>query len=295
MDKVCYVVSEEPFLVKEKIAEIKKKFVGRYTEMNFKAIKSSQLEEEMETYPFFAEKKMLLLDDLKDNEETAKLLENVPDHCHVLIVGKLDKRKKTYKIIKKYGKVLELKPYDERQMTDWVMKIGREMGVEVPKDAAERVVEICGISDMHFIYNEMVKVASMKAKVTVELIDRVVQKTPEYNAFVLTDALTKKDKRQAYKVIQVLAEQNEYLPLVLSMVNRNFAVLRMMKTMKEQDIKEAGVHPYTMKLLKPHLSKYTIGQLDELMFLCQKIDYEMKNGMNHRTALEKLVGAIECK
>lgn len=290
--RILYIQSEEPFLVKEKLAELKTAFIEQYMEVNFKEPKTEQLEVELETYPFFAEKKMLLLD-AKDNEDTAKLIADTPDFCSVIIINKLDKRKKLYKTIKKVGEICELKTYNEKEMTDWVIKIGRKMGVNVPRDAARRVVEICGLGDMHFIYNEMVKVASMKTDVTVELIDRVVQKTPEYNAFVLTDAISRKDKKGAYQIIKVLAEQNEYLPLVLSMVNRNFAVLRMVKTMRDTDIKATGVHPYTIKLLKPHASKFTVEHLDELLAICQQIDFDMKNGCDHRVSLEKIIGVIQ--
>lgn len=295
--KVCYITSEEPFLVKEKLTEMKNAFIEQYMEINYKEInykeiKSEQLETEIETVPFFAEKKMLLLS-AKDNEETANILKEVPDFCSVIITEKLDKRKKLYKTIKKIGEIIELKPYSEKQMVEWVIKIGEKMGINVPKNAANRIVEICGLSDMNFIYNEMIKVASMGEKVTIDLVNKVVTKSPDYNSFILTDAISRKDKKEAYFIIKVLAEQNEYLPMVLSMVNRNFAVLRMIKTMRDAEIKDAGIHPYTIKLLKPHAQKYTVEHLEELMGICQQIDFDMKNGVNHRIALEKIVGVIE--
>lgn len=292
LPKVCYITSKEPYLVREKINEMKKFFIEKYMEINFKKIKPEQLYEEIETYPFFAEKKMLLLEDIKENEDTAELLKKVPDFCCIVIIGNLDKRKKVYKTIKKVGEIYELKPYNEKQIINWIVKIGKEMGAEIPKSAAQKIVEICGVEDMYKIHSEIIKVVSMKEKVTVDLVEKVVQKTPEYNAFALINSISCKDKKKAYEIIKVLAEQNEYLPMVLSLINRNFAVLRMMKTMEESDIEKAGIHPYTIKLLKPHCSKYTVEELDRLLDICQKLDYEMKNGMNHRIALEKLIGGI---
>lgn len=292
--KVCYITSAEPFLVKEKINEMKETFVNKYMDINLKEIKSEQLRDEIETIPFMSEKKMLLLK-VTDEEETAKLLSNVSDFCCIIITDELDKRKKLYKTIQKVGEVIELKPYDEYQMIDWIIETGDKMGVKIPKNAAKRMIEICGITDMYLIYNEIIKVASAVntgEKVTVDLINQVVTKTPEYNSFVLTDAISKKDKKEAYKIIKVLAEQNEYLPMILAMVNRNFAILRMLKTMKENKIKEAGIHPYTIKLLKPYAQNYTIEQLDNLMDICQQVDFDMKNGVNHRIALEKIIGVI---
>lgn len=289
--KVCYIVSDEPFLVKERLNKMKTAFISEYMDINFKEITSGQLRTEIETVPFFAEKKMLLLD-TADNEETAEALTNVSDFCSIIIINKLDKRKKLYKTIQKVGEIIELTPYNENQMINWIIETGSKMGAKIPKNAAKRMVEICGLSDMHFTYNEIIKLVSTGDEITVDLVNKVVSRTPEYNSFILTDAISKKDKQEAYQIIKVLAEKNEYLPMVLSMVNRNFAVLRMIKTMKDGEIKEAGIHPYTIKLLKPHAQNYTVEQLDKLMEICQKIDFDMKNGANHRIALEKIIGVI---
>lgn len=289
--KVCYIVSDEPFLVKERLNKMKTAFISEYMDINFKEITSGQLRTEIETVPFFAEKKMLLLD-TADNEETAEALTNVSDFCSIIIINKLDKRKKLYKTIQKVGEIIELTPYNENQMINWIIETGSKMGAKIPKNAAKRMVEICGLSDMHFTYNEIIKLVSTGDEITVDLVNKVVSRTPEYNSFILTDAISKKDKQEAYQIIKVLAEKNEYLPMVLSMVNRNFAVLRMIKTMKDGEIKEAGIHPYTIKLLKPHAQNYTVEQLDKLMEICQKIDFDMKNGVNHRIALEKIIGVI---
>lgn len=289
--KVCYIVSDEPFLVKERLNEMKTAFISEYMDINFKEITSGQLRTEIETVPFFAEKKMLLLD-TTDNEETAEALTDVSDFCSIIITNKLDKRKKLYKTIQKVGEVIELASYNENQMANWIIETGSKMGAKIPKNAAKRMVEICGLSDMYFTYNEIIKLVSTGDEITVDLVNKVVSRTPEYNSFILTDAISKKDKQEAYQIIKVLAEQNEYLPMVLSMVNRNFAVLRMIKTMKDGEIKEAGIHPYTIKLLKPHAQNYTVEQLDKLMEICQQIDFDMKNGVNHRIALEKIIGVI---
>lgn len=289
--RICYITSDEPFLVKERLNKMKTAFISEYMDINFKEITSGQLRTEIETVPFFAEKKMLLLD-TADNEETAEALTNVSDFCSIIIINKLDKRKKLYKTIQKVGEIIELTPYNENQMINWIIETGSKMGAKIPKNAAKRMVEICGLSDMHFTYNEIIKLVSTGDEITVDLVNKVVSRTPEYNSFILTDAISKKDKQEAYQIIKVLAEKNEYLPMVLSMVNRNFAVLRMIKTMKDGEIKEAGIHPYTIKLLKPHAQNYTVEQLDKLMEICQKIDFDMKNGANHRIALEKIIGVI---
>lgn len=289
--RICYITSDEPFLVKERLNKMKTAFISEYMDINFKEITSGQLRTEIETVPFFAEKKMLLLD-AADNEETARALTNVSDFCSIIIINKLDKRKKLYKTIQKVGEIIELTPYNENQMINWIIETGSKMGAKIPKNAAKRMVEICGLSDMYFTYNEIIKLVSTGDEITVDLVNKVVSRTPEYNSFILTDAISKKDKQEAYQIIKVLAEKNEYLPMVLSMVNRNFAVLRMIKTMRDGEIKEAGIHPYTIKLLKPHAQNYTVEQLDKLMEICQQIDFDMKNGANHRIALEKIIGVI---
>ena len=75
------------------------------------------------------------------------------------------------------------------------------MGVKIPKNAAKRMIEICGITDMYLIYNEIIKVASAVntgEKVTVDLINQVVTKHP--NTILCSYRChQQKDKKEAYK------------------------------------------------------------------------------------------------
>ena len=292
LQKVCYITSEEPYLVKERIQAIKSECIDKYGEINVKEIGVEELSAELETVPFFAEKKLIFLN-VEDNEGTTQLLKETPDTCCVVITDKLDKRKALYKFIKKAGEVIELAPYSESQMAKWIQSKAASMGATITEDVAHHLIEICGLSDMYLLHNEIIKLVSMEEPITCTLVDQVVTKTTEYTSFILTDMISQKEKKKAYEIIRVLAEQNEYLPVVVSLINRNFAILRMLKTLSDAEIKGAGIHPYTIKLLKPHARKFTLEELDFLLNCCQEIDFDMKNGMNHRIALEKIIGVIK--
>lgn len=147
---------------------------------------------------------------------------------------------------------------------------------------------------MYNIYTELIKLVNMKEKITEELIEKVVSKSVEYDSFELVNAISKKDKKKAYEIIHNLSEKNEYFPQVVSLISRNFAILKMMQTMKNDEIKNtAGIHPYTLKILGPFVKKFNEDELDRYMSICQEIDFDMKNGVDHRIALEKLIGVIE--
>lgn len=291
--KVCYITSKEPYLVDQKYKEMRKAFEDIYIDLNVSVIKQNKLFDAMETWPLMAEKKMLLIRDITENDEIAELITKVPEHCCILIKGELDKRKKLYKNIKKVGEIIDIPVYKEKQMTDWIVKRSSELNMKLTRECATRIIQLCGIGDMYLIENELIKLSSTDyEKITLDIIDRVVIKSPEYTAFTLTDAISRKNKVDAYKIIKTLAEQNEYLPLVLSLIFRNFAILKMLKTMREADVEKAGIHSYSISLLRSYKNNYTESELDELMSICQATDFEMKNGVNHRIALEKIVGII---
>ncbi|QUH21932.1 DNA polymerase III subunit delta [Alkaliphilus sp. B6464] len=297
-NKVIYINSEEVFLLHEKLKEIKMSFINQHLDFNYREfpneINAAILRNEIETYPLMAEKKMIVLKEIKEDDEMVKLFQDIPDFCSIIIVATLDKRKKLFKSIKKIGEVIELKPYNESQMVNWIVKKAEESGIKISKKCASKIISLCGLDDMYNIYTEIIKLSNMNQEITEELIEKVVTKSIEYDSFQIVNAISNKDKANAYQLIHNFCQRNEYFPLIVSLINRNFAILKMMKTMKDNEIKDAaGIHPYSLKVLKPYVKQFNEENLDFYINVCSEIDFDMKNGIDHRIALEKLIGVIE--
>ena len=93
-----------------------------------------------ETLPFFAEERVLVLENSglfkKTPEEIEKRLEQFPDSTHVIFVEKeVDKRSRLYKWIGKHGYASEMNTPDEKMLITWVKGLCRAEGKQIEDSA----------------------------------------------------------------------------------------------------------------------------------------------------------------
>ena len=79
-----------------------------------------------ETMPFFAERRVILIDDsgFAKNAcpELADYVPEIPEStCMILTEAEVDKRGRLYKAIKTHGRIVEFKRQDEKTLARWVL------------------------------------------------------------------------------------------------------------------------------------------------------------------------------
>ncbi len=115
--KVYLLTGDEPYLVLQakhmlKNAMIKEGDTMNYAEFTDAKVDINTLQELAFTYPFFSEKRLLLLDGtdiLKTGkDEFVNIMNNMPETtCIIICEPEVDKRSKVYKWIKKNGYIRE--------------------------------------------------------------------------------------------------------------------------------------------------------------------------------------------
>lgn len=112
------------FLIHAELRRLVNEFVAKYTDMGLQRIDGEeaeyeQIREALESLPFLASKKMVVLRSPGANkkfvEAGEQLLENLPEMTDVIIhEPKLDKRSTYYKYLKKHTDYKELNDLDEQ-------------------------------------------------------------------------------------------------------------------------------------------------------------------------------------
>lgn len=293
-EKVLYLTSDDVYLVHRELRKIKEEFINEYMDLNYvdiKEIKNVSLDNLFETYPMMADKKMIVLNNIKETDDLTKKLLDIPEYCSVVITGELDKRKKLYKFVKKSGVILDISRYTKSQMINWILETMSSNNIKMTKKVAELIIELTGLEDMYYIENEIKKLCQMGlSSISEDTIKKVIIRSSNSNAFQLTDAVTKKDNKFALDLINDLSNQGEYLPMYISLLNKNFCTLHMLKTITEKEVKEiAKIHPYTVKLLKPLANMFEISELENKILISQELDFRIKSGLDPKIALEELI------
>lgn len=293
MSKVFYIFGDEKYLVNQEINKIKKEYTENYLDLNVIEVSPSNFYNEMMTYPIMMmEKKLLILKEI--SEENIKYFNELPEYVDILVLGQLDKRTKAYKTIKKIGEIIEVKKYSKPQMINWAKELLLSFGTKVNKNIVEYIItERTGLDNMNLIEMELKKLSYINEPITKDVVDKVIPQSIESTAFELTDSILANNKEKSFILIKELVDRGEWMPAILTLVNKNFALLKLLKTIpKDIVISTTKTHYFIVNKLVEYKDEYSDEKLEELINLCQDLDFQMKNSIPQRIAMEKLIAFI---
>ena len=257
------------------------------------------------TYPFFAEKRVLILDEtgiLKTEKDTlVELFAGLPETtCIIIIEAEADKRTSVYRWIKKNGYVAEAlqKDQNERQMMDAAVAWFKKAGKKIRRGDAALLAAFVG-DDLYVLRNEVDKLIAYSGEESVisrEAIDTLVGSRIENRIFELTDAIASGDKSK------VLDRYNELLMLkeapmrILYMITRQYRILLIACEMNARGTdsrtiaKEAGVQPYFIGKVLKQLTGYSKDAVLDYLDACLETEERIKTGKEgDRLGLETLL------
>lgn len=121
----------------------------------------NRVQESVQSLPFLAERKMVVLQTPGANKEfaekAAKLLEELPETTDLIIVEpKLDKRSAYYKFLKKQQGFTEFGELDENTLAKWLVSQAKERGTALSLSDAHYLIERVG-SNQQVLASEVEK------------------------------------------------------------------------------------------------------------------------------------------
>src|SRR3989344_1396019 len=151
-----------------------------------------RLAEAIQSLPFLASKKMVLLTSPSAQktfaEDIEKLLGSVPNTTDLVIVEpKLDKRSVYYKTLKSQTDFREFNELDARQLSNWLVQNAREQGGQISASDAMYLVERIGLNQQ-LLGKELEKLLIFSPDVTRESVDLLTDRTPQSTIFELLDS-----------------------------------------------------------------------------------------------------------
>lgn len=226
---VYFFTGEEPYFI-DRLVEISESSIIPDEEKDFncqicygKDQSCKIIVESCRQYPFFGEKKLVLVkdaQDMKDWDLMDSYLKN-PIPSTVLILSyknkKPDGRSSWVKNLKENHVFFESKPLYENQIPAFITELADAEGLKLDQDAVIVLSEYIG-NDLSHIYNEIqkLKLNSISNSITKEMIADLIGISREYNVFELCKAFSKRDRRKAYFIAQNLAMHIKSNPLVLT-------------------------------------------------------------------------------
>ena len=308
--KVYLLTGDEEYLISQARKMLKNALSPEEDTMNYHLYEETKIDllklaEDANTYPFFQEKRLIILDRtgiLKSGkDELVKIFEQMPETTCILICEpEADKRSKGYKWIKKNGYIGEFlkKDQTEKMLLRFIASLLSREKIQIRESDARLLLQRAG-NEMYQIKYEVEKLISYMGEekiVTGEMIREVVACEAENKIFDLVAAIAEGQKKKALSYYDDLLVLREPFMHILYLITRQYRILSVIYDMKKerkpdaQIASVAGLPRFAIRKYDGQLRNYTARRLSQALKLCVAAEQNIKEGkISDQLALETLV------
>ncbi len=265
-------------------------FVKEYGNFSLEVIDGQEadidrIRESLESLPFLAAKKLVVLDEPSSNKEFQEkyelLLKNLPDTTEVIInEPKFDKRSSYYKSLKKLDEYEEFRELEPSAVVRWAQEYVKKWEATIEPAAAQELVRRAGTDQLR-LANELDKLSMYDKNITIAAVKELTLQTPSSTIFELIDAGFSGNKERA---LQLYEEQRalQVEPIqIVAMFVWQLHILALVKTANTTDANEiasnAKVNPYVIQKTHRIARQVAFPELKEAVSRLRSIDEKMKS------------------
>ena len=227
-----------------------------------------------ETMPFFADRRVVLLEDtgfFKNKcDELADSMKELPDYlCLVFVEDEVDKRSKMYKAVKSCGRIGEFARQDEKTLMQWAAGILKREGKNITQRDMELLLTMTGI-DMGNLRMELEKLITYTGDrnvVTRADIQEVCTTQTQNKIFDMVRAVTEKNQKRALDLYYDLLTLKEPPMRILFLLAKQFRQLLLVKEYTEEGVAQPemasrlGVPSFVVRNIASCARSYRISEL----------------------------------
>lgn len=213
----------------------------------------------------------------------------------------LDKRKKTFKLLEKFGVVYESKKLYDNQVGDWIKRVLAGQGYAIEPKATAILVEFLG-TDLSKINNELDKLKIILPKghtITPKDIEENIGFSKDFNNFELRSALGEKNQLKSYQIVEYFVQNPKDNPIIVTtgMVFGFFSQLLQYHGLKDKSkfnvAKELKINPFFVKDYELAARNYPMRKVSAIIGTLRDIDVKSKGvgavSMTHHDLLKEML------
>lgn len=304
---VYLLFGEEAFLRNSYKKRLQEAIVGDDT-MNLsrfegKGTDADELIRLADTMPFFAERRLILVEDSgffkNASEALVQYLPSMPDTtCLVFVESEVDKRSKLYKKVKSLGYAAEMGRQDAAQLGRWAGGILSKEGKKITGHTMELFLSMAG-DDMENIRMELEKLISYtwgREVITDEDVEAVCTVRVSNRIFEMVSAIVSQQTRRAMELYEDLLTLKEPPMRILFLIARQFNQLLQVKELTEKGLERKTIasrlklQPFVVGKVIPQARQFSRDQILSYVNLCVEAEEAVKTGrLSDRLAVELLI------
>lgn len=235
----------------------------------------------------------------KNDDILLKYIDNPNKHTTIIFTSNVmfDKRKKIYKKINSFNNVIELLPYNKKELVYKCMEILKNNGFIINYETGNYVVENSYVNyDIMLSEIDKINLYFKKGKLSLEEIKKVVSETMSGTPYKYAKAIINQDLSLAFKM------QKE---LEIFKIDPSLCILTLYKEMQimlfiklTNDIKNIqylfGKENWQMDDYKINAEKFTINEIKKIIIKLSDYDYKYKSGLIDKSVILDLISLDLC-
>ena len=304
---VYLLYGEETFLVNHYKNRLREAIIGEDT-MNVSTFEGKGLDVEellrlADTMPFFAERRLILVEDSgffkSAPEALVSYLPSMPDTtCLIFVETQVDKRNRLYKKVKELGYAAELARQDTAQLSRWAAGILTKEGKKITGRTMELFLSMTG-DDMEHIRMELEKLISYtmgREVITDEDVKAICTVQVTNKIFDMVAAIVNGQRKKAMDLYEDLLTLKEPPMRILFLIARQFNQLLQVKELMAQGLERGAtasklkMQPFVVGKTIPQAKQFSREQILACVQLCVEMEEAVKSGrLQDRMAVELLI------
>ena len=305
--QIYLLYGEEAFLKNSYKNRLKEAIIGDDT-MNFarfegKGLDVDELIRLADTMPFFAERRLILVEDSgffkSASDALVQYLPSMPDTTILLFVEtEVDKRNRLYKKVKDMGYAAELNRQDSAQLARWAGGILTREQKKITKHTMELFLSMAG-DDMENIRMELEKLISYtlgREVITDEDVLAVCTVQVTNRIFEMVSAIVNRQPRKAMDIYEELLTLKEPPMRILFLIARQFNQLLQVKDLMGKGMDKGTIasklkmQPFVVGKTMPQARQFGREQILSYVEFCVETEEAVKSGrLQDRLAVELLI------
>lgn len=256
-----------------------------------------------DTMPFFAEKRLIIIEDSGLFGSAADVLVNylpsMPDTTVLLFVeSEVDKRGRLFKKVKELGYAAEMTRQDASQLARWAGGILAKEGKKITARTMDVFLSMTG-DDMEHIRTELEKLISYtmgREVITEEDVRAVCTVQVTNRIFEMVSAIVNRDTRKAMDLYEDLLTLKEPPMRILFLIARQFNQILQVKEMAAKGLDKGAIasrlkmQPFLVGKTMPQARRFSREQILSYVNGCVEAEEAVKSGrLKDRLAVELLI------
>ncbi len=296
-NKVYLLYGEETYLKKQYREKLRNAMLSPDDTMNYsyyegKGIHVNEVIDLAETLPFFAERRLIVLEDTgffkNASQELADYIKEMPDTTYMIFVEtEVDKRNKLYKAVQGKGRAVELGRQDETTLLKWVAASVRRENKNISESTIRTFLAKVG-TDMENIQKELEKLFCYtleKDSITAEDVETICTTQITNQIFDMVNAVADKKQKKALQYYYDLLALKEPPMRILFLLARQFKLLLEVKTMdqkgcgRKEIAEKAGLNPFVVSKYQAQAKAFRTKELRDIIEESVNTEESVKTGL----------------